>query len=294
MAEQSVRTLQGLVNAIRESPQCDTALRMTLVLLLLHGPPGQGVALRLLCAAMLGIPVLVRSPHAWVCVTGFIAYANWRDRYTIDNHQYLIMYWAAVVTLAVTLVAEDRRMRFLRVNAIALTAVVFLFAALWKVIGGEYFDGSFMHYTFLTDGRFRTLAAWISGRDAVDIAAGADAVMYLGSVGAIGAQLSLATAPSLKLATLVMSWAGVAVEGTIGVLHSMPSRALYALRLTLFWVFVAVTYFLFPVLGFAFILTILGYAQCDETDRRRQMAFLALFVLIHFTLLPWQQLLARG
>ena len=58
--------------------------------------------------------------------------------------------------------------------------------------------------------------------------------------------------------------------------------------------FVVSTYFLMPVPGFAWILVILGLAQCDDGDRPRIVRYLFLLAGMELVILPWRSLLARA
>jgi hypothetical protein len=42
-------------------------------------------------------------------------------------------------------------------------AANFLFATIWKILAGEYWDGAFLHYTFLADDRVESVATAIGG-----------------------------------------------------------------------------------------------------------------------------------
>lgn len=283
--------LRTLSTAAGDSDQFETTLRLTLVLLLLYGDAGETIGVRVAAAALLAIPPLLTFAPAWIAIALFAIGSIWRARYAADNHQFLICYWVIAIALTVAFVGEEGRARALRVTARALVAVIFLAASAWKFHGGEFVDGSFMHFTMLVDPRFQVLTAWLSGQSVADVAEGAAATTYLGLSGANAIAIPIQSSPTVAAFALGLSWAGMLGEGAIGVAHTLPQRYAYVPRLTLFWLFVATTYFLFPVMGFAFVLAILGYAQCNSDDRRGRIAFISLVAVIHLTLIPWQRLL---
>ncbi|MCJ8283723.1 MAG: hypothetical protein MJK14_29075, partial [Rivularia sp. ALOHA_DT_140] len=59
-------------------------------------------------------------------------------------------------------------------------------------------------------------------------------------------------------------------------------------------VFIITTYFLLPVLGFAYVLAIMGLAQCPSTRVSVRTTYLCLFGLLQLARLPWENLIAVG
>jgi hypothetical protein len=282
---------RSLKDALVAAPAFETTLRLTLILLMVYGPATRAVGVQLVGVTMLVIPPLLTNRVLWWALVFFAGVANARAWFVIDIHQYLILYWTAACALAISVHDAERRAEVLRGSARALVAVVFLFAAFWKVLGGEYADGSFLHFTFLTDPRFREVAAALTGSPASELAAGVDAMRFASQNGLFGVPIELPTSSALRYSTLMLSWAGMFVEGLIGLLHAARGERLAPLRHTVYWAFVAGTYFLFPVMGFAFVLGVLGYAQCTDKEPGRRFAYLVLFGVIHLTVLPWQSLL---
>ena len=97
--------------------------------------------------------------------------------------------------------------------------------------------------------------------------------------------------PDLVTVARMLSWSGLLVEGGVGVAHTIPGHRAYLLRHYALMAFIAITYFLLPVAGFAFVLTILGFAQCERSDDLMRLRYLALFGFIHLTLVPWRSIL---
>ncbi len=51
--------------------------------------------------------------------------------------------------------------------------------------------------------------------------------------------------------------------------------------------FIATTYFLLPVVGFAFVLALMGLAQCPAAYRWTRISWLAILILIQLSRIPW-------
>ena len=87
---------------------------------------------------------------------------------------------------------------------------------------------------------------------------------------------------------LVMGWFGLAIEGSIALLFSFSSDRLYAARHWALIVFILSTYFLLPVIGFAFVLAVMGLAQTRPDDLARRTLYVGLLFAIQLVAIPWQ------
>ncbi|GAB4373164.1 MAG: hypothetical protein Kow00121_16170 [Elainellaceae cyanobacterium] len=137
-------------------------LRFTALFLLLYGSSTVflDIPLRVLCGLMLLSPTLLASQIMWVLICGIIWWVNATDWLWIDNHKILITYWCLVCALAVSAKDTDRVLAW---NGRVLIGLTFLFAITWKILAGEYWDGAFLHYTFLADDRVESVATVIGG-----------------------------------------------------------------------------------------------------------------------------------
>jgi hypothetical protein len=288
--EQPLNLASAVEAAIASETRHALTLRLSAVMVLLYGAsaPAMNVPLNVIAGLVLLFPMLLKQPLLWWTLVIALIAGNAADWYFVDNHKYLITYWIAACALSLHF--DDAHQR-LRTIARLLVAVVFGFAVLWKLIGGEYLNGAFLYWTFLTDPRVQKLGALIAGRTADEVAASSQALRVLATVGADGVSLPVLTSGSLTIFTYVISWSVVIGEGIVSVLHFAGSQRLYLTRHVFLIGFILMTYVLLPVIGFAFILTLLGFAQCREDDRWLSRAYLALFVFVQFTVLPWQHLL---
>jgi len=150
------------IAALLAQPRHHLVLRLTLLLLLLHGASTiyLDVPLRVLCCLMLLVPALLGNQMIWTLICGLVWLMNATDWLWLDNHKILISYWCLVCALSVSAKKTDQVLAW---NGRVLIGLTFLFATFWKVAGGEYWDGSFLHYTFLTDGRVAAIASFIGG-----------------------------------------------------------------------------------------------------------------------------------
>lgn len=270
-----------------ETPSHVLTLRCTLLLLLLYGASDWrlDVLLRILCGMMLLGPSLVVNRTLWLALLGVTTWANASTWYSIDNHKYLITYWCLACTFAISSKNPDDVLRF---NGKLLIGFCFLFAFFWKLIAGEYLNGAFLHLTFLTDGRLDAPARLIGGIDASAMAMNRKLFSALTSHPMGELEISLTSSPRLRLATLVCSYWTLLVEGGVAwVFLSGWPRWLSERRDWLLMLFIVTTYFLLPVVGFAFVLALMGLAQCPIERKMTRIAWLVILVLIQLSRIPW-------
>lgn len=287
-------SFNAIHEAIREGGVRDVTLRLTLILVLLYGStsPLANVTIRLLCGLMLVFPQFLTGRFLWIMIGIVMATANGLLWHSIDNHKYLITYWVLACGLALIFPNRRRQEEYLRKTATWMIGLVFLFATLWKLCAGEYLDGKFFYFTFLSDSRLSYATSLISGLSTDDLQLGREALRFLGTVPLHESELEIAGSARLRTVTLLLSWATIAGEGAIAALYLWQSRRLYAVRQGLLMCFIGATYFLLPVIGFAAILTLLGFASSRKDDDAGRAIYVILFGVIHLTLIPWQRVLA--
>ncbi len=295
---QPAAELRGLLGHARHTahevvtmPRDLIVLRLTLLLLMLHGSQ-QGwkldVPLRVLCGAMLVHSPLLTSRALWLVVTCTVVVMNAMHWFHIDNHKYLMTYWCVGCTLAV---ASGSRDAVLRQNARMLVGICFALAVIWKLAAGQFVDGSFLHWTFLEDGRVESTSMLVGNLSADQLAENRSLISLLKSSPGDGVGVTLSTSDGLRWVTLAMSWWTLLIETAVAVTFLAPRHSRIAkLRDWTLIIFVATTYGLLPVIGFAFTLCILGFMQCEPERRRTGLAYLGLLVAIQLTRIPWDNI----
>ncbi|MEM7393993.1 MAG: hypothetical protein AAF492_16765 [Verrucomicrobiota bacterium] len=279
----------GVLNDIFSDPHI--VLKLTVILLLLHGATSWNldVPLRIACGAMLISTTLLTSRVMWLMVCLTLIAGNANDWATIDNHKYVITYWAMACTLAV---GRKDDQSILRTNGRYLIAFIFLFATLWKIIAGQYLDGSFLHFAFLTDPRVHLFANYTGGLDESVLPQNRLLKNLIESMPQDMMGVTLESSPRLYTTALISSYWTLLIEGGTALAFLVPRKfRIGQLSDYLLIFFIATTYVLLPVSGFAFVLALMGFAQCPPEKIRLRTTYLILFVIIQLTRLPWQKLL---
>jgi hypothetical protein len=277
-----------LATALASESHHSLTLRLTLLVVILHGTtsPFAAVVVRVLGVVMLLLPSLVTQARGfwWVLALSLVV-SNADQWELVDNHQYLMTYWVLACTLTLTNTLA------LRQNARMLVAVAFGLAVIWKLLRGEYIDGSFFYLTLMTDGRIRDVAAVVAS-GGTEITAAGRAIGQLELFGSDGSTLAVPDDSRLWFLALGLCWMGLLVEAAVATLHMLPSHRLYLWRHASLMGFVAFTYFLLPVVGFGFLLGVMGFSQVGENDERLKRVYVVLLCFLQLSLVPWRNLLS--
>lgn len=269
----------------------DLCLLLTLLLLLLHSGDALRVTIPMVTFGILGCVSsrLRRDPRFWFVAAAAFAATNAVDWFQLDNHKYLLGYWLLALTCSLhTRNAE----RTLSVNARLLIGFSFLFAVLWKTISSDYTSGSFFHYSLLLDDRFRGIAKLLGGLDEPTIEFNRTAAEALTIYDSDLSTVQLRSSETMRgVLVPIITWWTLAIEALVAALFLLPGRTkLPAWRDFALLAFILSTYAVAPVLGFGWLLAILGIAQADHDARLFPQAYLVAILLLQVYRVPWQAL----
>ena len=147
----------------------------------------------------------------------------------------------------------------------------------------------------------KSAQAWLAnsvsnpGSHRVVITANREAVMLLRAFPVEGLTADLTTNARLGVAAQVMGWMMVIVESALAMVFwrsfRWPESELHDWILIAFCAF---TYTLTPVAGFGFVLSIMGFAQCDLAKRDVRQAYVWTFLLVQMASYPMFDFIARA
>ncbi|MBR8827920.1 MAG: hypothetical protein DSM107014_08460 [Gomphosphaeria aponina SAG 52.96 = DSM 107014] len=287
VTEPKLALLTIIINELLNQLTSVLVLRLTLLLLLFYGSSSilLDIPLRIVCSLMLLLPILQTNQIMWVIICALVWWINAIDWFALDNHKILIGYWCLVCALAVSSKVTDKVLAW---NGRMLIGLTFLFATAWKIMAGEYGDGSFLLYTFLSDRRVELMATFIGSISPDILQQNRLLEALLRYQPHILGSTTVSSSPQLELFTLAASYWTLIIESAVAVsfLGGGMSR-LFLLRDWILILFIATTYFLLPVLGFAYILMIMGFAQCPPQNNTIKIAYICLFGLLQFARFPW-------
>lgn len=222
---------------------------------------------------------LLRSPLLWFGLVAVFALSYSTTWAAQNNHDFLKVYWCLGV--GASLLAADK-VRAVRFNARLLIGLCFLFAVVWKVASPDYLSHDFFNYFLLQDTRFALITEPLSGISAADLRAGQLERVLHTAYGDPASSIAVPFASRVAWIAPIMTWWTLLIEGLVALAFLLPEgRGLSKWRDAVLLVFVFSTYFVAPILYFAWLLIGMAVIQCDRTSFRYwPVAYAAAFVLI--------------
>ncbi|MDJ0737854.1 MAG: hypothetical protein QNJ47_27985 [Nostocaceae cyanobacterium] len=264
-----------------QQPRYLLIMRLTLLLILLHGIDEFQLARlpeRIFSGLMLFFPRLVTQKFLWLTLCTVLVINNIRFWFLYVNHEYLITYWSLVCLLAIYSQNPDKIMNW---NARLLLGLCFLFSTVWKIIAGEYLDGSFLHVEFLLNQRLEMGAFLLGGLDLEVLQTNRQAFESMQANGFTNGEVKLINTPLISSLSVVFSYWTLLIEGVISIAFLSPiPKWLDKNRDWLLILFIVTTYPLIPVYSFAAMLCILGLAQCSINQQKQFTTYLIVCLLI--------------
>ena len=276
------------LNALFEEPQfVELVGLMSILSVMLHLTAGRRLRELIFIVCVAGIldrRWLQRSGF-WLMLTALLVVNHVLQWDVLDNHKYLQTYWCLAVGISCLLPSRAVGMA---VNARWLIALCFLFATVTKLLSAEFLDGSFFHFTLLTDRRFSGFADLVGGVPAtVSVANNATLQTLLAPYGSLDV-VRLEDAPRIgSLAAVLTLWT-LLIEGAIALVFLLPDRfRAAALRDPLLILFVLTAYPIATVVGFGRVLVVMGLAQTRDRAGVARAMYLACFVLLPLLEFPF-------
>jgi hypothetical protein len=229
--------------------------------------------------------MLQRKSLFWAALVMVLVVRGAREWYSIDNHQYLLIYWAVAIMLAVRVAAQHFAIVLGR-TAVLMIGSVMLLATAQKAQSPEFRSGSFFEYTFLTDDRFEPLTFWTTGLPRGTAQAHTKMMNRFKEPATSSddrpQRLQLTSNNRIRQASIVLTWLTLLMEGTVAALFLFPfrSRRMLIVRNVSMILFIMATYPIAPVIGFGWLLISMGLAQCPREFVLLRTAYITLFLLL--------------
>lgn len=280
----------GVRDAVGEMSRLDLALLLTLLLLVFYPPQYVYVSLPLSVMAIcaLVVPALRYRPGFWLfaaTLVGIVSVVNW---HTTDNHKYLLAYWC--LAICCSLATRDPE-RSLQTVARWLIVGVISIAVLQKSLSDDYLSTDFFYFELLFDRRFSGLAQYVGGIQEFVSDLNASARRALVNYDSVLTSVKLASSGQLHDLARFVTWWNYLVQCAIAIAFVAPSNSRPAAwRHPLLLLFIFSTYLFAPVIGFGWVLIILGIAQLERTAVTTRLLYLFAFVLLQVYKYPWSTL----
>lgn len=264
-----------LDNILRLTALCGMAYAVTTAL-------APRVVVALLLGAMLFSRTLLYSRGLWLMVGFMTLSVTALEWYQSDNHKWLWSLWLLACGVAVGYRGEVAA-RVLAFNARMLLGLSMLYATVWKIIGLQYFDGTFFLFVLHFDTRFGGLSQFLGQEREVLMTNYRRYYEIQQSLQPTGVPYT----QHMYLFAIASSWWTLFIEALWSVAFLVPAwRWLYERRDWVLLIFCGTTYFLAPVHGFGSLLVAMGLAQCPREKRYARAGYLITLVILHLAN-PW-------
>ena len=265
----------------------ETVQLLTLLMLLLHGPKDWYIRapLVLLCISGIVIRAARSSPALWFAIAMFVLahdIVGWAD---VDNHKWLMGWWCVAVGMT-ALAPGNFQLKVIKINGRLLLGLCFAFATVWKLLSADYMDSTFFKSELLTDSRFRDAAHYVGGVEMEDLKENRKSRHGFRKSYRKDAEplesVTLTSGDRIDALAIAMTWWTLFIEGLIAVVCLWPGDRLIAIiRSMVVLVFAATTYILAPVMGFGWMVIVMGFAQCPEQYKKLRASFLIVLGLLY-------------
>ena len=203
----------------------------------------------------------------------------------VDNHKWLMGWWC--VALGMTALAPEKfELKVIKINARLLLGLCFAFATVWKLLSADYLDSTFFKFELLTDSRFRDTAHYVGGAETEDLKENRKSRKDLHKSYRKDAEpvesITLNSGPRVDLLATAITWWTIGIESSIALFCLWPgNRRIAIIRTMVILVFASTTYLVAPVLGFGWMVLVMGFAQCPEQYKKLQASFLVVLGLLY-------------
>lgn len=277
----------------RQPGTLDLAAGMTLVLLLLYSSSYWYVKIPVTLLGVGGLlfPSLRRLPQLWFLAAVIVLLGALSGWSVVDNHKYLTGYWCLALYFSFQTRNSEEA---LATNARLLVGGGFACAVLWKLITPDFLDGSTFHYLLLIDNRLVRIATLLGQISGADVLHNRMAVSALTDPASRLTEVVLRDSDGLRMLATALTWGGLVLEGFVALAFLAPGRTrISRYRDLTLLLFLVSTYLLAPVIGFGWLLCIMGFSQARGRRGTLRLLYLATFVLLRLYEAPWTDVLTR-
>jgi hypothetical protein len=227
---------------------------------------------------------LQRSAGFWLILAAAIAVGTLDGWPHLDNHKYLINYWA--LAIGCCLFAADPE-RAIAANARLLIGLAFLLAVAQKLATPDFLDGTYFHFQLVKDPYFAPLAQWAGGASSALLEANVRGIGALHDYSTSPSSLVLSGGPRIPALAQAMTWWTLLIEIAVAVGFLLRRPAWPARwRDPILLVFLFTTYLFAHVAAFGWILVAMGLAQTEPRSRLVRSLYVVAFLAVLAYALP--------
>ena len=248
------------------------------------------ITVRICLLVFLLRPNAIRRPAFWLALSLSATVVIVLDWYAADNHKYLLLYWLWVLFLCHLFADPEKQRRTILFNARFFLCFIFLAAAVQKLSSPTYRSGEMFEYFLYVDPRFTAFGKLIGIDPSVPDAVQKSLAFFRSPFSqVINNELLLPGCDRARVAALVLTWWDVSLQLLIGSLLIFRRPVMDKFAHILLIGFIFTTYLPAPVLGFGWILGIMGFTLAKDKFPRIAVVYMICFVAILLYQAPWRE-----
>ncbi len=212
----------------------------------------------------------------------------------VPNHKHIYAYVILAVTLILFFSEKTNILANLRTQSRYIIGLCFLFAVAGKFLAPEFLNGDFFIFTNTIDPRFFGFTSFMADVDFTLLKENEENLRNLMHTTNTKNLFYLNGAENLSQIGLVISYWTIFIEGMIAISFCLPSKFLLSKYRNIFLIaFILTTYPIATVMGFAIILTTLGFIQSTKDNKLNSYSifYLIVFILLPFIDFPFMRIL---
>lgn len=233
---------------------------------------------------------LINNSIVWLIpfvLLSFDLYSNWL---VLANHEWVMWYWSIVLLVAsVYYKKSDISEEIMKNGARQLLIIIMLVAVAWKVTNPAYLSGSFFERTMISNPLFENFSLLVGDLtvDQLRYNQQIEVTKFTNLVpGELNTEHELISTNLFDLYGVLVSWWVLLIELLIGVLFLLKRQKIDIAAHWLHILFIITTYFAVPIVGFGWILIVLGFALTQNMPKNITYGYFVAGILMCLYGLP--------
>lgn len=235
------------------------------------------------------LPAFTKKLSFWIIFCLGLLFYYSRNFMVVDNHKWLFLYWSMGLGLTTLIPVREEAIEHMKKVTLTLIGVSFGLAVFWKIYHGQYWDGHFIEYMFLTDGRFNDflrLSGLLTIEESLLNLNLSKNISYINGVAYPKNSQPLVMPETMSFVSLIVSYYTLVIESLIAglFLAGLRWRSLLDSCCFLLIMFIVTVYVITPVHAYACLLSFFGFSIAPT--KRWRLTMLGTFFFVQIIRMP--------
>ncbi len=240
-----------------------------------------------LCIGVCLYPKIAQQPLFWIGMLGVTTYDMYHHALFAANHSWVVWYWLIAVTIATCFIRTGDALQILNNNARWLLIIIMLVAVGWKAAKPEYVNGTFFEFNLVSNTKMAPFVSVVGDLTDKQINSNihGTARMFLDLE---QEQTVLHSSWYMRVIAHMATWWVLLIEFAVGLLLLFYKKSFDYWAHMFHLQFMFFTYMAAPIMGFAWIIWLLGYSLTWGHSVQLRKYYIALALLFFVYMAPWE------